>query len=140
LTDYHVSSGSGKASKEGGRASAAGRQEPLKGGWFTQILNSFIRNPDISPEAKVLAFVFASYADARGVAFPGTGRLVRETGMSRYRVTRARSELVRNGFLRKHFTRGTAGKFTQRERQPAVTFEVSEKILRRPFARESSKR
>ena len=107
---------------------------------FTQVYNSFIRDPSLSPEAKVLGCVFASYANKRGIAFPGTLRLMQETGMSRFLVTRGRSELVTKGFLRKHFTRGIAGKFARGEKQSAVTFEVSEKILRRPFAEKPGKR
>ncbi len=90
---------------------------------FTQLSSRFLRDPALSPKVKVVGAVMASYANKDSIAWPGTPRLVAETGLSRNLVTSARSELVRGGYLQKIFERDRAGKIL------AVKYRVTRKIL-----------
>jgi len=92
-------------------------------------MNTFLRDRKLSPEAKLVGAVFASYADAHGVAWPGTQRLMRETGFGRHVVERARSELVKGHYLSKFYPRYPNGELL------GVRFRVTESLLRPALAR-----
>ena len=96
---------------------------------FTQILNSFLRDRTLSPEAKLIGAVFGSFANAECVAWPGTKRLMDETGLGRHVVERARSELVKGAYLKKVYSRGSEGYFN------GVRYFVTERVLHRPPTR-----
>lgn len=90
---------------------------------FTQILNSYLRHENLSPEAKLVGGVIASYANWEGLAWPGTEVLMRNTGLGRHVVQRARSELVKGQWLQKLYPRGDSGKFR------GVRYRVTARIL-----------
>lgn len=62
---------------------------------FTQTPNFILRNPDLSPGAKVTYAMFLSYAWNNDYCFPGQDRLAADMGMSRSRVTEYVGELQR---------------------------------------------
>lgn len=95
---------------------------------FTQIKTDFLRDNKLSPAAKLVGVVFASYANAQTVAWPGTARLMRETRLGRDAVQRGRATLVKGGYLKKLLIRGKGGKIRN------VRYLVTDRILwrRRP--------
>jgi hypothetical protein len=95
---------------------------------FTQIKNEFLRDGELSPAAKLVGAVFASYADAQTIAWPGTRRLMDETHLGRDAVQRGRATLVKGGYLKKLLIRGKGGKIR------SVRYLVTDRILwrRRP--------
>ena len=92
---------------------------------FTQIKNEFLRDKGVSPAAKLVGVVFASYANAQTNAWPGTVRLMHETRLGRDTVQRGRAELVRGGYLKKLLIRGKSGKIRN------VRYLVTNRTLRR---------
>ena len=101
---------------------------------FTQIMNDFLRAQNLSPAAKLVGAVIASYANSDAVAWPGTATLKRETGLGRHVIERARSELVRGGWLQKLYPRRNDGQFS------GVRYRVSGRILHRPYPPNRGKR
>lgn len=101
---------------------------------FTQIMTNYLRHKDLSPEGKLVGAVIASYANSDVQAWPGTERLMRDTRFGRHVVERARSELVKGGWLQKLYSRGDSGKFRR------VRYRVTEKILHYRFPQNQGKR
>jgi len=102
---------------------AHGREKPASSGRFTQITVGFLRDSGLSPGAKVVGALYASYADRDGWAFPGLATLMREAHMGRDKVKRAKKELVRAGLLELQRQQTISGQFAR------PRYRVSEKIL-----------
>lgn len=68
-------------------------------GYFVQVRSSFVRDPALSPLAKVLYEILLSYAADRADAWPGQARLSAHTGMSPRPVRAALTELVAAGLV-----------------------------------------
>lgn len=102
--------------------------EPEPGGeaGFFMPQRSFLRVPGLSREAKLVGMVFASYAGADRIAFPGVPLLKKETGMGDSLVKRGRRELVEKGFLEHAQDHDEAGHFD------VVRYKVTSKLLHRP--------
>ena len=66
---------------------------------FTQTPNFILKNPDLSPGAKVTYAMFLSYAWNNDYCFPGQDRLAKDMGMSRSRVTVFVGELEDAGLV-----------------------------------------
>lgn len=85
------------------------------GGFQVRIPASFLKNPSISPRAKLLRAILAAYADARtGETYvkPATlGKLLR---CSRGKREAAQRELVSLGWLKLKFLRGARGRWGRR--------------------------
>jgi hypothetical protein len=62
-------------------------------GWAA-IPNWLLRDPDLSPYAKLLYVYLSSRADAHGVSYPSQGTIATETGMSVSTVKRCSKELI----------------------------------------------
>lgn len=92
---------------------------------YTQVVNSFLRDASLSAADVRVGAVIASYANSEAIAWPGTRRLARETGLSRHIVERARGKLVKGGWLKKIYVRDRKGKIRQ------VHYHVTTKILAR---------
>ena len=90
---------------------------------FTQLQNSFLRDPALSAAEVRVGCVMASYTNAQGFAWPGTKRLMRETHLSRHLVERARSALVKGGWFTKIYIRGQGGQIIQ------VRYYATAKVL-----------
>jgi hypothetical protein len=75
-----------------------GTQSRVRGG-FSQIENSFLRDKRLSPEARWLGTMIASYANRERVAWPGVKVLCGLTGLGVKRLKAARRELVKCGAL-----------------------------------------
>jgi hypothetical protein len=90
---------------------------------FTQIKNDFLRDKELSPAAKLVGVVFASYANAQTIAWPGTTRLMHETRLGRDAVQRGRATLVKGGYLKKLLMRGKGGKIRN------VRYLVTDRII-----------
>jgi biotin operon repressor len=73
--------------------------DPVARGGFTQVPNFILRDPGLSPGAKVVYAMFLSYAWHNESCFPGQERLAQDIGMSRSRVTEFISELSRAGLV-----------------------------------------
>lgn len=101
---------------------------------FTQIMNDFLRLQGLSPAAKLVGVVMGSYANSQALTWPGTPTLKRETGLGRHVIERARSELVRKGWLQKVYPGSNGGRFG------GVRYRVSEKLLHRPSPPKRGKR
>ena len=61
-------------------------------GGFVTTYNSFIRNPNISSNAKILYLYLLGYS-GRGQAFPSVARIEREIGWRRQKITSVTKEL-----------------------------------------------
>jgi hypothetical protein len=96
---------------------------PASSGRFTQITVAFLRDPRLSPEAKVVGALYATYADRDGWAWPGLATLMREAGMGRDSVKRAKKELARAGLLTLQRPRTISGQFAR------PRYRVSGKVL-----------
>ena len=59
---------------------------------FVTTYNSFIRNPNISSNAKILYLYLLGYS-GRGQAFPSVARIEREIGWRRQKITSVTKEL-----------------------------------------------
>lgn len=90
---------------------------------YTQIRNDFLRDPNLTPEEKLIGCLCASYHDANWRAWPGLPRLMRESGYGRDKTKRARSGLVEKQYLYLEREKTSCGRFV------GAKFEVSEKIL-----------
>ena len=90
---------------------------------FTQVRNGFIRDTELSGEAKFLGVIYASFAGRDRTAYPGTKTLQRLTGWGRDKVKKARSELYANGLLTKKAERNERGAFV------GVRYLVNDRIL-----------
>jgi len=88
-----------------------------------QIVTGFLRDPTLSAAHVRVGAVIASYADSSAIAWPGTGRLMRLTRLSRHIVERARAQLVKGGWLEKIYIRDRRGKIKH------VRYRVTPKIL-----------
>lgn len=98
-----------------------GESKKPKSEGFTQIWNSFLDDPSLPGEAKLLGILYARHADKAGEAWPGLERLKSKTQWGRDVVQRARSLLRNNGLLtRKAQHKGG--------RLKGVKFQVSERI------------
>ncbi len=72
---------------------------PALQGGFTQIPTFIIRNPALSPGARITYAMFLSYAWHNDSCFPGQDRLAVDMGMSRSRVTEFVGELQSAGLI-----------------------------------------
>ena len=66
---------------------------------FTQIPNTILRRPDVTPGAKLTYVVLLSYAWQEDSCFPGQDVLARDTGVSRRSVVTYLQELQEKGLL-----------------------------------------
>jgi biotin operon repressor len=73
--------------------------DPVARGGFTQLPNFILRNPQLTPGAKVTYAMFLSYAWNNDFCFPGQDRLAADISMSRTSVTAFIGELERRGFI-----------------------------------------
>jgi hypothetical protein len=72
-------------------------ENPVLRGGFTQVPNFILKGPELSVGAKVAFAMFLSYAWHNDSCFPGQGRLAKDMGMSRSRVTEFVSEMEKFG-------------------------------------------
>ncbi len=72
--------------------------ETLRAG-FTQIPNSILRRPDISPGAKLTYMVLLSYAWQEGSCFPGQERMAEDAGVTDRSIRTYLKELEAKGLL-----------------------------------------
>src|SRR5438093_149830 len=66
---------------------------------FTQIPNTILRRPDLSPGAKLTYVMLLSYAWQTDRCFPGQARLARDMGSGERSVIRYLKELKEAGLL-----------------------------------------
>jgi hypothetical protein len=77
----------------------SGASSKARGG-FSQIENSFLRDVGISPPARWLGTMIASFANRERIAWPGVKALCKLTGLGAKRLKAARRELVKCGALK----------------------------------------
>ena len=92
---------------------------------FVQIQNLFLRDLTLSPDARWLGAVLATWANSERLAWPGIRTVRRVTGLGLNRLMVARAELVKSGHLL--LIRGRAGK----GHFAAVHYEIGSGILYR---------
>jgi hypothetical protein len=98
-----------------------------RAGGFVQIEIAFLREERLSADARWLGAMLATFANSDRLAWPGPRTLRSLTGMGISRVSAARAELARGGYLRVAQERGQRGRFGK------VKYEISLRILyRRP--------
>ena len=91
---------------------------------FVAVRRSFIRNTDLSGDAKLIGVIYAAFANqAAGKAFPSPATLKRLSGMGRNRVRAARNELVRGHYLAK------VPQLAAKARFGLVDYRVTTKLL-----------
>jgi hypothetical protein len=90
---------------------------------FVQVERAFLKHVSLSPNARWLGTILASFANSRRLAWPGVPLLRNLTGLGMNRLTAARAELVRGGYLRMTRTRDKRRRFAH------VEYELSERIL-----------
>jgi len=74
-------------------------KDPVVRGGFTQVPNFILKDPNISPGAKVTYSMFLSYAWHNDSCFPGQEKLAADMGMSRSRVAEFIGELRKAGLI-----------------------------------------
>lgn len=94
---------------------------------FSQIENSFLRDKCLSPEARWLGTMIASFANREHVAWPGVKALCKLTGLGAKRLKAARRELVKCNAL-KWLQLRNGGRFGR------VRYEIGDVILHTPKA------
>lgn len=99
-----------------------GHNDANVSGWF-KVGRHFVRRTDISAKARFLALLYASYANAKGIAWPGTKTLMELTGWGVDAVRQARTELVKKQVIKRRQGRGVSGRFD------AVHWEVSSEVF-----------
>ncbi len=72
--------------------------EVLRAG-FTQIPNTILRRPDITPGAKLTYMVLLSYAWQEGSCFPGQERMAEDMGVSRRSIVTYLQQLEEAGLI-----------------------------------------
>src|SRR5689334_9042579 len=97
--------------------------DPVAQQGFTQVPNFIMKNPNISPGAKVTYAMFLSYAWHNDSCFPGQDRMAKDMGMSAPRVNEFIKALEAAGLI--EITRRGQGKtnlykikFTVSKRKP----------------------
>src|ERR1044071_115625 len=73
--------------------------DPVAREGFTQVPNFVLKNPNLSPGAKLVYAMFLSYAWHNDSCFPGQERLAGDMGLTRVRVTQLISELDRSSLV-----------------------------------------
>jgi hypothetical protein len=79
---------------------------------FTQVANGFLRDPTVSPAAKLVGALMASHVDSCGIAWPGTKLLMSEGNLRRDAVLKGRAEIVKKGFVKKFSPKAAAASFS----------------------------
>lgn len=109
---------------------------PPRPAGFVQVRRDFVRDRNLSAEAKLVGVVMASYANGKGLAWPSVDTLKELTRLGENRVRRGRGELARAGYIRPVQERG---KITRaRSEFRTIRFEVMGNLLHRK-SREDSK-
>ena len=95
--------------------------DPVAKGGFTQVPNFILKDGCLSLGAKVTYAMFLSYAWQKDSCFPGQERLAEDMGMSRSRVTFARTLAGAIEYMRASpFTSGVCGNFIDFTRRPST--------------------
>jgi hypothetical protein len=76
-----------------------------------QIRTSFIRDNTLSAEARMLAMIYASFANRKGQVRPQAKLLRRITGFGCNKLLRIRKELAAKGILTRRQLKGRTGRF-----------------------------
>jgi hypothetical protein len=96
---------------------------------FVQIYSNALRDPSLSCEAKgLLAIISTRVNHETGWTWPRTSLLMREARLTEYKVEQLRSEIVKAGWMEKHFFRDRWGRFSNL----SVKYRVSERFLHPP--------
>jgi Helix-turn-helix domain len=94
----HEFPGADKLRQNGKSASVIIKEPALRAG-FTEIPNTILRNPDLTPGAKLVFMGLMSYAWGKDSCFPGQERLAKDIGLHRVTVNKHIRELKEKGFL-----------------------------------------
>ena len=92
---------------------------------FSQIQHSFIRDKTLSAEARMVAIIYASFADFKGQTWPSFATLRSITGFGINKLHRIRQELVEKGVLVRRQGQGAFGRFDR------AVYTVADAVLRR---------
>ncbi len=99
--------------------------------FYVRVSARFLKDPNLSPEAKLLRVILAAYADARtGRTFVGLVTLERLMGCARKKRGRAQRELVKAGWLRLEWQRIGGSSWARREfvlcePEPSTTGQIA---------------
>jgi hypothetical protein len=73
--------------------------DPVSAGGFTQLPNLVLRDPDLSPQAKLAYSLLLSYAWYNNSVFPGQGTMADHAGVNQPAVSKWMQELKDKGWL-----------------------------------------